>query len=150
MTRCSQKRKRAYDRGHYARAEELSEQRKEHQLMMEKLNKQASDWIFFENNKVRKPGEIDLHGLFVEEAIVRVVSAIEDAKRRGDTEILLIVGKGLHSSGGVPKLKDAIEEFIKPQPFLVARSDPTNGGRLIVRLESPDTELLGRTNLLVA
>ncbi|KAJ3781790.1 hypothetical protein GGU10DRAFT_95989 [Lentinula aff. detonsa] len=135
MARCTRKCKRASDRCEYALAEKFSEQGKKYQLRMEKLNKQASDWIYNENNKVRKPGEIDLHGLFVEEAIERVVSAIEDSRCRGDTEILLIVGKGLHSSGGVPKLKDAIEEFIKPQPFLVARSDPTNGGRLIVRLE---------------
>ncbi|KAJ3982413.1 hypothetical protein F5890DRAFT_372017 [Lentinula detonsa] len=135
MTRCRQEREKAYDRGDYALAEELSEQGKKHQLRMKKLNTQASNWIYDANNKVRKPGEIDLHGLFVGEALERVVSAIEDSKRRGDTRILLIVGKGLHSSNSVPKLKYATKRFIERKLFLVARSDPTNGGRLIVRLE---------------
>ncbi len=38
------------------------------------------------------PGEIDLHGLYVKEAIAHTDAAIEEAKRRGATEIRLIVG----------------------------------------------------------
>jgi len=38
------------------------------------------------------PGEIDLHGLYVREAIDYTDRAIEDAKRRGDTTINVIVG----------------------------------------------------------
>jgi hypothetical protein len=38
------------------------------------------------------PGEIDLHGLFVKEAIDYTDKAIEAAKRRGDTTIKIIVG----------------------------------------------------------
>lgn len=84
-----------------------------------------------------KPGEIDLHGLYVKEAIERTDYAIQDAKRRGDTEVHLIVGtlsfevsistvlyqfaaagKGLHSSGGVAKIKPAIEELMQKSVLL--------------------------------
>lgn len=43
------------------------------------------------------PGEIDLHGLFVKEAIDYTDRAIEDAKRRGDTTINIIVGSSFYS-----------------------------------------------------
>jgi hypothetical protein len=70
----------------------------------------------------------------VKEAIEYADRAIEDAKRRGDTTINIIVGpsfsiqrtffgladvellrlgKGLHSSGGVAKLKPAIEALMQ-------------------------------------
>ena len=39
-----------------------------------------------------KSGEVDLHGLFVKEAIERTDEAIQAAQQRGDTEIQLIVG----------------------------------------------------------
>ncbi len=39
-----------------------------------------------------KPGEIDLHGLYVKEAITYTDAALEEAKLRGDSEIRLIVG----------------------------------------------------------
>ncbi|KAJ4468191.1 hypothetical protein J3R30DRAFT_1683465 [Lentinula aciculospora] len=52
MARCFQQSHEAYARGDGAGAKELSNQGKEHQQKMEKLNKQASDWIYVENNKV--------------------------------------------------------------------------------------------------
>jgi len=41
----------------------------------------------------RKPGEIDLHGLYVKEAVARTDQALQSAKARGDTQLNLIVGK---------------------------------------------------------
>lgn len=38
------------------------------------------------------PGEIDLHGLYVKEAIACTDRAIQDAKQRGEVELHLIVG----------------------------------------------------------
>ncbi|KAJ3514633.1 hypothetical protein NLJ89_g2268 [Agrocybe chaxingu] len=43
----------AYARGDGALAKELSNKGKEHQRKMEQLNKEASDFIFVENNKAR-------------------------------------------------------------------------------------------------
>lgn len=87
-----------------------------------------------ENNKFSQPGEIDLHGLFVKEAIEFSDKGIEDAQRRGDSELRLIVGscsvilsgslysplhcrlssgKGNHSLAGQAKIKPAIEELMR-------------------------------------
>lgn len=133
MARAFQESHEAYARGDGAGAKELSNQGKDHQRKMEQLNKQASDWIFVENNKDSNPGEIDLHGLYVKEAIAHTDDAIEQAKRKGDSEIHLIVGKGLHSQGGVAKIKPAIESLMQKHQ-LVAELDPHNAGVLIVYL----------------
>jgi len=39
-----------------------------------------------------KPGEVDLHGLYVKEAIAHTDQSIAEARARGDKEIRLIVG----------------------------------------------------------
>ena len=93
-------------------------------------------FVGFPNSGIQdsKPGEIDLHGLYVKEAIARTDRAIEEAKQRGDSTIHLIVGtltdllslstgtfdthrlclgKGLHSKGGVAKIKPAIEDLMQ-------------------------------------
>jgi len=69
----------------------------------------------------------------VKEAIDYTDRAIEAAKRRGDTTLNVIVGKGLHSSGGVAELKPAIEALIQKHD-LVAELDRDNAGVLIVQL----------------
>nr|GAT57624.1 predicted protein [Mycena chlorophos] len=113
MAQCFSQSHEAYDRGDGALAKELSNKGKEHQANMNRINEQAANWIFIENNKDSQPGEVDLHGLYVREAIDRTDRAIEDAKRNGDRELRLIVGKGLHSQGHVAKLKPAIEELMQ-------------------------------------
>ncbi|KIM40052.1 hypothetical protein M413DRAFT_28588 [Hebeloma cylindrosporum] len=139
MAKCFQESHEAYARGDGAQAKELSNQGKDHQRKMVDLNKEASDFIFVENNKNlgqdSKPGEVDLHGLYVKEAIARADQAIQDATNRGQAQICFIVGKGLHSQGGVAKIKPAIEELIQKHQ-LCAEIDPNNSGVLIVFINS--------------
>jgi len=83
------------------------------------------------------PGEVDLHGLYVKEAITHTDQIIAEARARGDNEIRLIVGsyksflylkrerrrtdclatvgagKGIHSTNHAAKLKPAIEELMQ-------------------------------------
>jgi hypothetical protein len=126
MAKCFQESHEAYENHDGAKAKELSNRGKEHQANMERLNKEASDWIFIgasilsfmpyscANLRQRTigyvfapnpsdlrlssrlqdsgPNEVDLHGLYVKEAIYHTDKAIEEAKQRGDTEIHLIVG----------------------------------------------------------
>ncbi|KAF7321352.1 Smr domain-containing protein [Mycena kentingensis (nom. inval.)] len=113
MGDCFSRSKQAYERGDGAGAKQLSNQGKEHQARMQQFNKEASDWIFRKNNEDSGPTEIDLHGLYVREAVEHTDRALEEAKRRGDQEVRLIVGKGLHSQGHVAKVKPAIEELMQ-------------------------------------
>jgi len=135
MARCFAESHEAYERGDGAAAKQLSNQGKSHQAKMNSFNKQASDWIFVENNKDSKAGEIDLHGLYTKEAIERTDKALEEAKQRGDTELHLIVGKGLHSQGQVAKIKPAIVSLMQKHQ-LAADLDPHNAGVLIVQIGS--------------
>ncbi|KAI6033186.1 hypothetical protein F5J12DRAFT_735560 [Pisolithus orientalis] len=133
MAQCYQESQETYQQGHGALAKVLSQKGGEHKRRMERLNAEASVWIFRENNLDREPGEVDLHGLYVKEAVMYAENAIEEAQLRGDLEVRLIVGKGLHSDGRVAKIKPALEEFMK-RKNLPADVDPDNGGLLIVRL----------------
>jgi len=133
MGRCFSESKEAYQSGNGARAKELSNEGKKHQAEMEALNREAGEWIFRENNQDSAPHEVDLHGLYVKEAISHTEQAIQAAQRRGDPAIHLIVGKGLHSQGRVAKVKPAIEGLMTKYQ-LAARLDPQNDGVLIVQL----------------
>ncbi|KAG5643594.1 hypothetical protein DXG03_000602 [Asterophora parasitica] len=142
MAKAFEQSKQAYGQGDGAAAKTLSNRGKEHQRNMESLNRQAADWIFIENNKDSKPGEIDLHGLYVKEAIARTDQAIQEAKQRGDSELHLIVGKGLHSKGGSAKIKPAVEELMQ-RHRLQAELDPHNAGVLVVQINSGGSRGVG-------
>ncbi|KAI9569701.1 DUF1771-domain-containing protein [Boletus coccyginus] len=133
MGRCFQRSHEAYGRGDGAHAKELSEQGKQHERTMVSLNAEACAWIFRENNLDSKPGEIDLHGLYVKEAVSYADKSIQEARQRGDAEIRLIVGKGLHSDGHVAKIRPAIEDLVKKYSLPI-EVDPHNAGVLVVRL----------------
>ncbi|KAG0696970.1 hypothetical protein DFH29DRAFT_1004161 [Suillus ampliporus] len=131
--RCFQQSREAYARRERALAKELSEKGKQHEHTMEALNAEASAWIFRENNSDSKPGELDLHGLYVKEVISCSDKAIKEAQQRGDSQIRLIVGRGLHSGGNVARIKPALEDLMR-QHNLPAEVDPQNAGILIVQL----------------
>ncbi len=59
---------------------------------------------------------IDLHGLSRDEAWASLDAFFKDAKRRGFEKILIIHGKGNHSSGEAV-LKRTVREFIERCPF---------------------------------
>ena len=61
-----------------------------------------------ENNKDSKPGEIDLHGLYVKEAIHFTERAIQEARARGDSQVNLIVGASIHVVNVHPGSSDLV------------------------------------------
>jgi DNA-nicking Smr family endonuclease len=67
----------------------LSEEGKAHAAKMDQYNKQASDYIFRENNATgRVPDDtIDLHGQFVEEAEQILEQRIRYAQQNGQTHL---------------------------------------------------------------
>jgi len=99
---------------------------------MDKFNMLASIQIFQERNPDPNSDEIDLHGLFVAEAIAVVEDAIFSAICRSVLQMRFIVGKGLHSKG-CPKLRPAIERLVEKKHFDSAY-DPHNSGALVVSL----------------
>jgi DNA-nicking Smr family endonuclease len=90
---CFDRAHQAYENGDGARAHELSEEGKRHAAQMDRYNKQASEFIFRENNaEGRVTGDtIDLHGQFVEEAEDILEQRIRVAQSQGQTHLHVYV-----------------------------------------------------------
>ncbi|GJE90145.1 DUF1771 and SMR domain-containing protein [Phanerochaete sordida] len=130
-----QERRKAEQDGNIPLSKQLWNKAQEHKAEMQRLNAEAAKWIFDTNNRDRTSGEVDVHGLHVQEAIKHTKLAVEEAKARGQSELRIIVGKGLHSEDHKAKLKPAIRRFLKvQQPACAVRLDPNNSGVIIVRL----------------
>jgi DNA-nicking Smr family endonuclease len=67
-----------------------------------------------ERGQLKPEAELDLHGLTVDEASTKVRFFLQDALYHGFHTILLITGKGLHSSDG-PVLRQAMEKLLDLQ-----------------------------------
>ncbi|KAL2006625.1 hypothetical protein VTN00DRAFT_9293 [Thermoascus crustaceus] len=131
---CFERSREAYENGDGALAKELSEQGKAHGRKMEEYNRQASEFIFRENNANGRvpPDTIDLHGQFVEEAEEILEQRIKYAREHGQTHLHVIVGKGNHSVNHVQKLKPRIEQVCRDLGLQYATEE--NAGRIYVNL----------------
>merc|ERR1711964_414026 len=132
---CFDKAHQAYERGDGAAAHQLSEEGKAHAAKMDQFNKQASDYIFRENNAPgRVPDDtIDLHGQFVEEAEDILEQRIRYAQQNGQTHLHVIVGKGNHSANHVQKIKPRVEQVCR-ELGLQYQTEP-NEGRMYINLQ---------------
>lgn len=102
---------------------------------MNDYNRQASEYIFRENNA---PGRveadcIDLHGQFVEEAERILEQRIRADQSNGQTHLHVIVGKGNHSTGHVQKIKPKVEELC--QELGLKYRTEENAGRMYINLQ---------------
>ncbi|KAI9923836.1 hypothetical protein AWENTII_010167 [Aspergillus wentii] len=131
---CFHRSQEAYQNGDGAAAKELSEQGKAHGRKMEEYNKQASEFIFRENNANGRvdADTIDLHGQFVEEAEEILEERIKYAKAHGQTHLHVIVGKGNHSANHVQKIKPRVEQVCQELGLQYATEE--NAGRMYVNL----------------
>ncbi len=80
--------------------------------------------------QMRPEARIDLHQLTRDEAWSRLNNFVGDCKRRGYRKILIVHGKGIHSSGSDPVLGPMVKLFIEQDSRLGASGHPdkNNGG----------------------
>ncbi|KAG2486502.1 hypothetical protein HYH03_014804 [Edaphochlamys debaryana] len=129
--------KAAYDARDHARAGELSCRGKQHAEQSKAAHARAAQLLLARNNARSGPGQLDLHGLRVGEAVEAVERALEAARRDGGPQrLVLIVGKGLHSPDGQSKLRPAIEGLVRRQGVHVRAGVP-NAGCITVELLPP-------------
>jgi DNA-nicking Smr family endonuclease len=64
-----------------------------------------------ERGELQPAGELDLHGLTRDEALHRTRAFLGHAARQGWPVVLIVTGKGLHSSEG-PVLRRAVERLL--------------------------------------
>eukprot|EP00184_Porphyridium_aerugineum_P008438 CAMPEP_0184691794 /NCGR_PEP_ID=MMETSP0313-20130426/527_1 /TAXON_ID=2792 /ORGANISM="Porphyridium aerugineum, Strain SAG 1380-2" /LENGTH=284 /DNA_ID=CAMNT_0027149559 /DNA_START=68 /DNA_END=922 /DNA_ORIENTATION=- len=117
----------AYKSGDGAAAKEFSNQAKQQEEIIHKLNKEAGETIFQEKNKGKSLYEIDLHGLYVEEALDQTEKRIgeleADGKNKGNS-MKIITGRGNHSEDNVAKIRPAVLDMLKKKGYQVDESDP--------------------------
>ncbi|KAI8634643.1 hypothetical protein F5Y19DRAFT_120032 [Xylariaceae sp. FL1651] len=133
--RCFDRAHEAYERGDGGEAKELSNEGKRHAAKMDEYNKQASEYIFRENNATGRVADdtIDLHGQFVEEAEDILEQRIRYAQQQGQTHLHVIVGKGNHSVNHVQKIKPRVEQVCQELGLQYATEE--NAGRIYINLQ---------------
>ena len=133
--RCAADSQKAYQSGDGAGAHRISEEGKKHAAKADQYNKQASEYIFRENNAVGKVASdtIDLHGQFVEEAEEILEQRIRYAQSTGQTHLHVIVGKGNHSTDHIQKIKPRVEQICSELGLQYNTEE--NEGRMYVNLQ---------------
>jgi len=127
QNKCYEESKAAYENKNGAQAKQLSEQGKEHNKKMNEFNEEAVKLIFEANNSKHDADTIDLHGLFVKEALQKVEERIEEQKRNGRDHLVIIVGAGNHSPNHVQKIKPAAVELLQKHHVSLTPDKPNHG-----------------------
>lgn len=123
----------AHKEGDGARAKELADIGRQHQVRMQELHAEAASQIYKGKNAYRDANEIDLHGLYVKEALARLSQFIRDAPQSGETTLRVITGKGLHSDRGEAQIIPAVQEALRTKG-LRHHTDEANSGVIVVEL----------------
>ncbi|KAN0065896.1 hypothetical protein ACQY0O_001029 [Thecaphora frezii] len=144
MARCFDQAHAAHSSGDGARAKQLSNEGHQHKAQMERLDKEAADWIFMANNEDSPVGTVDLHGLYTSEALERTEAAVREGQSKGWPELRIIVGKGIHSKDHRAHIAPAVEKMMQ-EYRLDAHLDPRNTGVLIVNLQGSGSGNAGFT-----
>ncbi|KAI9868050.1 MAG: hypothetical protein M1813_006795 [Trichoglossum hirsutum] len=140
-SRCFDEAHQAYERDDGATAHQKSEEGKQHAARMAQYNKQASEFIFRENNADGRVDSdtIDLHGQFVEEAEDILEERIKYAQAHGQTHLHVIVGKGNHSANHIQKIKPRVERVCL-ELGLQYKTEP-NAGRVYINLQGGPADI---------
>ena len=99
----------------------------------EKAGREAAETIFKIKNQGYGVNQMDLHGLFVEDAERFVLERLKKTREAIKNKVFaleIITGAGHHSENNTAKIKPAIEKILREQGF-VFHEDET-GGILIV------------------
>ena len=80
--------------------------------------------------------ELDLHGCTASEARALVIEFLEKSVRAEYARVRIVVGKGIHSEGGVPVLPDAVKGILNRlgYDYVPAKIQHGGEGALEVRL----------------
>ncbi|CAL1265831.1 unnamed protein product [Larinioides sclopetarius] len=117
--KCIQKSSNYYQRGMKPVASFYAQDASEHRRKFREANKAASELIAEQRNAALGYFTLDLHGLYVQEAIPMLEKFLRERKleikRRPQsalTKLTIITGQGLHSIRG-PKLRPSVIEYLR-------------------------------------
>jgi len=102
---------------------------------MYKVRREASNLIVVEKNFHRPITELDLHGLFVTEALETLKKRIKEIRDTDIQSLDVIVGRGNHSDDGKARIKPAVTKYLKSQKLQYYWKNP---GFLVIILKSEE------------
>lgn len=122
----------AYKNNDKSKNQNLRDQANKKKEEMKKLNEKASECYYKANNLLNDKYTLDLHGQFVNEAMLLVEKRFKEIGYKGD--IIVIVGAGHHSENNIRKIKPKFEEYLKENSFKYEDNVP-NGGCMTIHLD---------------
>jgi DNA-nicking Smr family endonuclease len=128
---CFSQSKQAFESGDKARAKELSDQGKLAGQKMDDTNKQAAEIILKFRNDGHPENYLDLHGLYLEEAITAFQDRLQKLQKLNEDIIFEVIpGAGNHSKNKAIIKPKVIEELQKRK----LNFEEKNAGTLLVHL----------------
>jgi len=117
----------AFKKGDKAEAKVLSDKGKAEAEKMKEANKQAADIVFKSKNRNQPPDSIDLHLLYVEEAIERTEARLEEVRKQKGDHLIIIHGAGHHSKDNKQLIKPAVVKMLNEKGIKFKENTPNVG-----------------------
>jgi DNA-nicking Smr family endonuclease len=109
---------------------------------LREYNERAAHHIFKSKNPSYPSdlSQIDLHGLFVNEALVRTAEHLGACRKKRIARTTIITGKGNRSRDGEAKIKPAVEAFLKRESGITTGVDRRNEGCLLIEFNDVEED----------
>jgi len=112
---CAKRSQEAWQKGDKGDAHTLSEEKKSWQKKKEDANRRAAKLIL-EPQKWQTTGEIDLHGLYLDEALDATKEFLKYwSKKASRDTVLVITGAGHHSENNKAVIRPKVERLLREQ-----------------------------------
>jgi DNA-nicking Smr family endonuclease len=128
----SKKSQSEYNFGSKAQAKVLSNRKKDLYKQTNEKNRQAAELIFEHFNQDRRNNVIDLHGLYVREALEYLQAKLDECRSEDILQLKVITGMGNNSPGNIAKIKPEVEKFVRQNRLKVT----SYGGHVIIDLST--------------
>lgn len=109
----------AYHSGRKAEAKLLSIKKADLYQKMNEKNQEAAKLIFGHFNRNRPSNVIDLHGLYVSEALNYLQEKLDECHSADIKELKVITGMGNNSPNKIAKIKPEVEKFARKNNLLI-------------------------------
>ena len=124
VVKCAKESQAAYKAGNKKKAHDLSEDKKKFQVKRDDANNKAATLIL-QAQKWQTTGEIDLHGLHLDEAMDATEKFLKHwSKKSTKDTVLVITGAGHHSANNKAIIRPKVEQLLKKQKL---RYESVNG-----------------------
>jgi DNA-nicking Smr family endonuclease len=121
-----------YCSGFKAEAKALSIKKANLYIQMNEKNQQAAELIFQHFNRNRSNNVIDLHGLYVAEALKYLKNKLDECREGKILQLTVITGIGNNSPNRIAKIKPEVEKFVHQNCLKVT----SYGGHVIIDLST--------------